>query len=158
MALIVNGFVRDVLQQLPMEFMAETQKLIGISLEGRRWDDAASGSGPRRHGYGATPGDWQGLVPPAAICDRRVVVGAYLPLVAGAPSRRTGAGAWRIAAWALVIAVLTLASSAARVRRPMDNGTGAGESRSMKCRQAGAGSQPGPRGGGVNDQGAPDGG
>ncbi len=33
-ALIINGFVRDVLQQLPMEFMAETQKLIGISLEG----------------------------------------------------------------------------------------------------------------------------
>jgi Fe-S cluster assembly protein SufB len=33
-ALVVNGFVRDVLQQLPMEFMAETQKLIGISLEG----------------------------------------------------------------------------------------------------------------------------
>ena len=33
-ALIVNGFVRDVLQLLPMEFMAETQKLIGISLEG----------------------------------------------------------------------------------------------------------------------------
>src|ERR1700687_5500303 len=35
-ALIVNGFVRDVLQQLPMEFMAETQKLIGVRLEGRR--------------------------------------------------------------------------------------------------------------------------
>ncbi|WP_181703704.1 Fe-S cluster assembly protein SufB [Chthonobacter albigriseus] len=33
-ALIVNGFVRDVLQQLPMEFMVETQKLISISLEG----------------------------------------------------------------------------------------------------------------------------
>ena len=33
-ALIVNGFVREVLQHLPMEFMAETQKLIGISLEG----------------------------------------------------------------------------------------------------------------------------
>jgi Fe-S cluster assembly protein SufB len=33
-ALIVNGFIRDVLQQLPMEFLAETQKLIGISLEG----------------------------------------------------------------------------------------------------------------------------
>jgi len=33
-ALIVNGFVRDVLQKLPMEFMAETQRLIGISLEG----------------------------------------------------------------------------------------------------------------------------
>ena len=33
-ALVVNGFVRNVLQQLPMEFMAESQKLIGISLEG----------------------------------------------------------------------------------------------------------------------------
>ncbi len=33
-ALIVNGFVREVLQQLPMEFLAETQKLIGISLDG----------------------------------------------------------------------------------------------------------------------------
>jgi Fe-S cluster assembly protein SufB len=33
-ALIVNGFVREVMQKLPMEFMAETQKLIGISLEG----------------------------------------------------------------------------------------------------------------------------
>jgi len=33
-ALIVNGFVRDVLQQLPMEFLAETQRLISISLEG----------------------------------------------------------------------------------------------------------------------------
>jgi Fe-S cluster assembly protein SufB len=33
-ALIVNGFVRDVLQHLPMEFMVETQKLINISLEG----------------------------------------------------------------------------------------------------------------------------
>ncbi|MGJ0427396.1 Fe-S cluster assembly protein SufB [Methylocystis sp.] len=34
MALIVNGFVRDVLQQLPMEFAVEAQKLISISLEG----------------------------------------------------------------------------------------------------------------------------
>ncbi len=34
LALIVNGFAREVIQQLPMEFMAETQKLIGISLEG----------------------------------------------------------------------------------------------------------------------------
>ena len=33
-ALIVNGFVRDVLQQLPMEFAVEAQKLITISLEG----------------------------------------------------------------------------------------------------------------------------
>ncbi len=33
-ALIVNGFVREVIQKLPMEFMAETQRLINISLEG----------------------------------------------------------------------------------------------------------------------------
>jgi Fe-S cluster assembly protein SufB len=33
-ALVVNGFVRDVIQQLPMEFAIEAQKLIGISLEG----------------------------------------------------------------------------------------------------------------------------
>ena len=32
--LVVNGFVRDVLQQLPMEFAVEAQKLISISLEG----------------------------------------------------------------------------------------------------------------------------
>ena len=34
MALIVNGFCREVLQQLPMEFAVEAQKLVGISLEG----------------------------------------------------------------------------------------------------------------------------
>jgi Fe-S cluster assembly protein SufB len=33
-ALVVNGFVKDVIQQLPMEFAVEAQKLIGISLEG----------------------------------------------------------------------------------------------------------------------------
>src|ERR1700732_2219795 len=31
---VVNGFVKDVLQQLPMEFAVEAQKLISISLEG----------------------------------------------------------------------------------------------------------------------------
>ncbi|MGE4314310.1 MAG: Fe-S cluster assembly protein SufB [Pseudobdellovibrionaceae bacterium] len=34
LALIVNGFCRDVMQKLPMEFAVEAQKLIGISLEG----------------------------------------------------------------------------------------------------------------------------
>ncbi|WP_169569020.1 Fe-S cluster assembly protein SufB [Sneathiella limimaris] len=34
MALIVNGFCKDVLQKLPMEFAVEAQKLVGISLEG----------------------------------------------------------------------------------------------------------------------------
>ena len=33
-ALIVNGFVKDVIQELPMEFAVEAQKLLGISLEG----------------------------------------------------------------------------------------------------------------------------
>jgi len=33
-ALIVNGFCKEVLQQLPMEFAVEAQKLVSISLEG----------------------------------------------------------------------------------------------------------------------------
>jgi len=33
-ALIVNGFAREVMQHLPMEFAVEAQKLVGISLEG----------------------------------------------------------------------------------------------------------------------------
>ncbi|MDC0139820.1 Fe-S cluster assembly protein SufB [Hyphomicrobiales bacterium] len=33
-ALIVNGFCKEVLQKLPMEFAVEAQKLVGISLEG----------------------------------------------------------------------------------------------------------------------------
>ena len=32
--LIVNGYAREVLQQLPMEFAVEAQKLLAISLEG----------------------------------------------------------------------------------------------------------------------------
>ncbi|MDD4617189.1 MAG: SufD family Fe-S cluster assembly protein, partial [Alphaproteobacteria bacterium] len=34
MSLIVNGFCKEVLQELPMEFAVEAQKLVGISLEG----------------------------------------------------------------------------------------------------------------------------
>jgi Fe-S cluster assembly protein SufB len=37
---IVNGFCREVLQKLPMEFAVEAQKLLGVSLEGsvgRAW-------------------------------------------------------------------------------------------------------------------------
>ena len=33
-AIVVNGFCKEVLQQLPMEFAVEAQKLVGISLEG----------------------------------------------------------------------------------------------------------------------------
>jgi Fe-S cluster assembly protein SufB len=33
-ALIVNGFAREVLQALPMEFAMEAQSLVAISLEG----------------------------------------------------------------------------------------------------------------------------
>jgi len=33
-SLIVNGFYKEVMQQLPMEFAVEAQKLLGISLEG----------------------------------------------------------------------------------------------------------------------------
>jgi len=33
-ALVINGFCREVLQALPMEFAIEAQKLVAISLEG----------------------------------------------------------------------------------------------------------------------------
>ena len=33
-ALIINGFSKDVLNKLPMEFAVEAQKLLEISLEG----------------------------------------------------------------------------------------------------------------------------
>jgi Fe-S cluster assembly protein SufB len=33
-ALIVNGFAREVMNQLPMEFAVEAQKLLAVSLEG----------------------------------------------------------------------------------------------------------------------------
>jgi Fe-S cluster assembly protein SufB len=33
-ALLVNGFCREVLQHLPMEFAVEAQKLVAVSLEG----------------------------------------------------------------------------------------------------------------------------
>lgn len=32
--LIVNGYAKEVLKQLPMEFAVEAQKLLSISLEG----------------------------------------------------------------------------------------------------------------------------
>ena len=34
-SLIVNGFCKEVLRELPMEFAVEAQKLLGVSLEGR---------------------------------------------------------------------------------------------------------------------------
>ena len=36
-ALIVNGFAREVMQHLPMEFAVEAQKLVGISPGGECW-------------------------------------------------------------------------------------------------------------------------
>ncbi len=33
-AMIVNGFCREVFRELPMEFAVEAQKLLGVSLEG----------------------------------------------------------------------------------------------------------------------------
>ncbi len=34
MGLIVNGYAREVLSKLPMEFAVEAQKLLQVSLEG----------------------------------------------------------------------------------------------------------------------------
>ncbi|MDH5255947.1 MAG: SufD family Fe-S cluster assembly protein, partial [Gammaproteobacteria bacterium] len=33
-SMIVNGFCKEVLRELPMEFAVEAQKLLGLSLEG----------------------------------------------------------------------------------------------------------------------------
>ena len=33
-SLIVNGYAKDVINKLPMEFAVEDQKLLGVSLEG----------------------------------------------------------------------------------------------------------------------------
>ncbi|HUP57241.1 MAG TPA: SufD family Fe-S cluster assembly protein, partial [Bdellovibrionota bacterium] len=33
-SMIVNGFCKEVLKKLPMEFAVEAQKLLGVSLEG----------------------------------------------------------------------------------------------------------------------------
>jgi Fe-S cluster assembly protein SufB len=33
-AMIINGFAKEVMNQLPMEFAVEAQKLLAISLEG----------------------------------------------------------------------------------------------------------------------------
>jgi Fe-S cluster assembly protein SufB len=33
-SMIVNGFCKEVLRELPMEFAVEAQKLLGVSLEG----------------------------------------------------------------------------------------------------------------------------
>ena len=51
-ALIVNGFVKDVLQQLPMEFAVEAQKLISISWRGA-WADAADTAALARTRHGS---------------------------------------------------------------------------------------------------------
>jgi Fe-S cluster assembly protein SufB len=34
MSIIVNGFCKEVLKELPMEFAVEAQKLLAVSLEG----------------------------------------------------------------------------------------------------------------------------
>ena len=34
MSLIVNGFAKKVIKELPMEFAVEATKLLGVSLEG----------------------------------------------------------------------------------------------------------------------------
>ena len=42
--MIVNGFCKEVFRELPMEFAVEAQKLLGVSLEGRRWAESGASS------------------------------------------------------------------------------------------------------------------
>ena len=119
MALIVNGFVRDVLQQLPMEFMAETQKLIGVSLEGIGGMMADYWFKPHDYGYGATP-SLEGLGGDACVSPPS---SRGLGSVAGghACGHAEGPGDWQIGDWADHGRALTLGFVAAlRGRRPMD--------------------------------------
>ena len=73
-SLIVNGFAKEVLKELPMEFAVEAQKLLGVSLEGaigcvsRERRANVEDSGPARdggwdaHPQGTQPRDsrWRG--------------------------------------------------------------------------------------------------
>jgi len=55
-ALVVNGFVKDVLQQLPMEFALRGQKLISISLRAAvGWEPERAGDEARRQAGGQRP-------------------------------------------------------------------------------------------------------
>ena len=103
-ALIVNGFVRDVLQQLPMEFMAETQKLIGGRLEGGGLSDAAqywfSSETPRlwRHAR-----QLEGLGCHFGLLGPGVLVVPFV-LVASQQNPGSALNGWAIAVWALIVA------------------------------------------------------
>ena len=57
LSLIVNGFCKEVLKELPMEFAVEAQKLLAVSLEGSVGYDARSRY--RSYGPGLTGDAWQ---------------------------------------------------------------------------------------------------
>ena len=42
--LIVNGFCKEVLKELPMEFAVEAQKLLAVSASKARWDNDDAGN------------------------------------------------------------------------------------------------------------------
>ena len=46
-SMIVNGFCKEVFQELPMEFAVEAQKLLGVSLEGALDSSESRGSEER---------------------------------------------------------------------------------------------------------------
>lgn len=61
---------------------------------------------PKVYGYGATPTSWEGWAATAVFT--ALVLGASLALVGLQLGPGTGLGAWQIAAWAALVAALTL--------------------------------------------------
>ncbi len=61
---------------------------------------------PHAYGYGATPANWKGWA--ATVAFVLVVVATSLVAFGWEPESGTAPSAWQIAAWALVVAVLTL--------------------------------------------------
>jgi membrane protein implicated in regulation of membrane protease activity len=62
---------------------------------------------PHTHGYGATPSGWKGWAAIGVFV--AAILALSLSLVTFPAETPTGAKAWQIATWAILVAVLTLA-------------------------------------------------
>jgi small-conductance mechanosensitive channel len=60
---------------------------------------------PKTYGYGATPANWQGWV--ATFAFAGAIVAMTVLMLFWKANALTGPGAWQIAAWLLVVVVLT---------------------------------------------------
>ncbi len=106
--LIVNGFCREVMQKLLMEFAVEAQKLVGISLSKAASDDRSRLPGYARILQGVGWRGWLRLVVMVAI----LVVMDYVLL-----PRPSGGFAMAVAgAWGAAVTVVGVFNSIGEVR------------------------------------------